>query len=316
MPPDPPKPYGVTAVSQMRGEPWCYWRIDSEVGTQGACPQTSYPAYQHNFHFTDQLQWDFVADSTAGLFIEFNGDDDCWIFINNILVVDLGGINWNAQTTYTVNFNTLKLANGQIYTVKWFHAQRKVDCSHHTLVTNLFPICRADNEGSPCGTQPTPPQPCAQRACHLNQCAMVPAAVGTACTPGSNATPLPTGCPASYVCVASPDPTVGGTCGPNVTVCLPPHATTNGPPTASTTASTTGHHKPPLSTGAIAGIVVGSIVGVIALGVIAFIIIRALMPGGPPGALSTPLKDEAPGDVMNNPIHTPAHTEHYSPLHH
>jgi fibro-slime domain-containing protein len=313
LPPDPPKPYGVTAVGQMRGDPQCYWRIDSEVGTRNACPETSYPGYQHNFHFTDQLEWDFIANSAAGLFIEFNGDDDTWIFINNQLVVDLGGINWTANAVYNVNFNSLSLTDGQAYTVKWFHAQRKVDCSHHTLVTNLFPICRADNEGALCGTQPTPTSQCAQRACHLNRCTLVPAAVGTGCTPSSNATPLPTGCPSSYVCVASTDPTVGGTCGPNVTVCLPVHATTNQP--AGPTQSTTGQHHPKLSAGAIAGIVVGSIVGAIALGVIAFLVIRALLPGGPPGALSTPLKDDAPGDIMNNPIHTPAHTEHFSPLH-
>jgi fibro-slime domain-containing protein len=55
---------------------------------------------------------------------QFVGDDDTWIFVNNQLVLDMGGVNWFAHEQYMLDSVALGLEDGKIYTVKWFHAQR------------------------------------------------------------------------------------------------------------------------------------------------------------------------------------------------
>jgi len=151
------------AYPQDQVRPECLFKIDGEVNRPGPC-------VQHNFHFTDHLAWDFLL--VPGSYIKFNGDDDTWIYIGSVLVVDLGGIDWTATFSWTGTFSEmtrLGLTAGNMYTLRWFHAQRKIDCSHHKMVTTLVPYCYAEVDGTLCGSQTGLPI-CQARQCVLNQC--------------------------------------------------------------------------------------------------------------------------------------------------
>lgn len=74
----------------------------------------------HNFHFTFELHTEFTY--TGGETFNFTSDDDLWIFINNTLVVDLGGVHDPASGS--VNLDTLGLVKGNTYAFDLFFAER------------------------------------------------------------------------------------------------------------------------------------------------------------------------------------------------
>jgi fibro-slime domain-containing protein len=88
----------------------------------------------HNYHFTMECQMRFLYQ--GGEVFEFNGDDDVWVFIDQKLVIDLGGM--HAPMTGSVALDTLTdLVQGQAYDLSLFHAERHADDSHFRMTTSL-----------------------------------------------------------------------------------------------------------------------------------------------------------------------------------
>ena len=54
--------------------------------------------------------------------VEIGGLDDCWVFINGQLVVDLGGVN-HSESQY-VPLDRLGLTDGEVYDIKIFMTER------------------------------------------------------------------------------------------------------------------------------------------------------------------------------------------------
>ena len=87
----------------------------------------------HNFGFTMKIQAEFVY--VKGQYFEFNGDDDVWVFINNKLVVDIGG--QHQKVMRSVNLDDLGLTPGETYPFHIFYAERKRNQSNFMMRTSI-----------------------------------------------------------------------------------------------------------------------------------------------------------------------------------
>jgi len=87
----------------------------------------------HNYSFTTEIHTSFIYN--GGETFSFSGDDDIWVFINNQLVIDLGGR--HAQTTGKVNVDSLGLTVGNTYDIAVFNAERHTNQSNFQIQTTL-----------------------------------------------------------------------------------------------------------------------------------------------------------------------------------
>ena len=87
----------------------------------------------HNFGFAMKIQAEFVY--VKGQYFEFNGDDDVWVFINNKLVVDIGG--QHRKVKRSVNLDELGLTPGETYPFHIFYAERKRNQSNFMMRTSI-----------------------------------------------------------------------------------------------------------------------------------------------------------------------------------
>lgn len=88
-----------------------------------------------NFHFTLELHTQFTYLAAGGQMFRFIGDDDVFVFINNKLVIDIGGV--HAAVDQYVDLNRLGLVDGQSYTLDFFFAERHRTKSNCRIQTNL-----------------------------------------------------------------------------------------------------------------------------------------------------------------------------------
>jgi len=89
---------------------------------------------EHNNYFTYEIVAHFEYSACAGQFIEFMGSDDAWIFIEEGMVIDLGGI--DASTEQWIDVDRLGLVDGEEYTMRLFFAHRS-GLSQFNLRTNI-----------------------------------------------------------------------------------------------------------------------------------------------------------------------------------
>lgn len=94
------------------------------------------PNNDRNFHFTFELDTTFVYRRDSGQVFTFTGDDDVWVFIDNKLVIDLGGV--HGAISQTINLDRLSwLQDGQRYSLKFFFAERHRTQSNFRMETTI-----------------------------------------------------------------------------------------------------------------------------------------------------------------------------------
>ena len=116
------------------GDPTTSWRGDASeyfpLDARGNDPSWA----SHNFAFCTELHTTFQYQS--GLKFEFTGDDDIWVFVNDSLSIDLGGVHI-AKSSFLDLDDLVNLRFGNTYDFDFFQCERHENHSSSRIVTNI-----------------------------------------------------------------------------------------------------------------------------------------------------------------------------------
>jgi len=104
-------------------------------------------AAKANQHFCFESHADFYYDPSQ--VFRFSGDDDIWVYINNKLVIDLGGNHMAAPSH--VALNTLGLTEGNLYPIDIFFCDRRTTTSSVRITSNIYVAQKSNFYSSPEG---------------------------------------------------------------------------------------------------------------------------------------------------------------------
>ncbi len=89
-----------------------------------------------NFHFTYELATEFIYKPGQGQMFTFRGDDDVWVFVNDQLVIDLGGV--HSARTQTIELDRLtNLVPDEANSLRFFFAERHTTQSNFRIETTI-----------------------------------------------------------------------------------------------------------------------------------------------------------------------------------
>ncbi|MBL9099973.1 MAG: fibro-slime domain-containing protein [Myxococcales bacterium] len=93
---------------------------------------------EHNFHFTSEIHTQFTYQ--GGEVFTFTGDDDLFLFINNKLAIDLGGVHGAEMGSVDLDASagSLGIQIGNMYDMDIFHAERHTSESNFRIDTSIM----------------------------------------------------------------------------------------------------------------------------------------------------------------------------------
>lgn len=99
-----------------------------------------YDGQNHNYHFSMKVHCEFLYEADKNLQFKFNGDDDVYLFIDNKLVLDIGGAHLKKDGNVDINeiAERLGLENGKIYAFDFFYIERHTTASNLAIETNMI----------------------------------------------------------------------------------------------------------------------------------------------------------------------------------